>query len=89
MSKRNELLRHLPAGYTIGFPIVGGNGPNERGRKLGGSGGHPCVLRPDGTPLREASGVPIKVSNSPGSQRTLRIELVRIRRALKAQEAKR
>lgn len=85
MARENhrEILRELPDGFTIGYPSVEGTGPNERARVLGGGSGHPYVLKPDGTPLRGRSGVPIKVSSSAGSKKTIRYELARIRRALR------
>ena len=46
--------------------------------------GHLPVLRADGTPLRTATGVPIKVSLTPSDWRTRKNELARIRRALEA-----
>lgn len=86
-ASHRHLLAELPDGYSIGYPHVEGAGPSEPARTLGGHSGHPYVLKPDGTPLRGRNGIPIKVSSSPGRKRTVKYELVRIRKALRALEA--
>lgn len=74
-----ELLKHLPVGYTIGFPIVAGSQPGQR-RRLRGHNSHPCILRPDGTPLRDADGKMFHVSSTP-NQAAFKSDLRRVRAA--------
>lgn len=63
--RTRELLRQLPPGFSI----------EKR------SGGHPSVLRPDGEPLRDERGLPVKVTGTYGRQGIER-DLARIRRAI-------
>lgn len=70
-SSTRELCKELPPGYTI----------------EGLHGGHLYVLRPDRTPLRDSSGVPVRVVNSPSDRRSLLKSRARIRRALRDADA--
>lgn len=65
-----ELLRECPSGFTIGAY-------SHR------PGGHLFVLRPDGQPLRDSNGVPVRVCSSPSSPRSVNESRARIRRALR------
>ena len=60
-----ELLAQLPPGYRI--------------EKLGRTS-HPAVIRPDGEPLRDERGLPLRVSGTTGHDSG---DLARIRRALR------
>ena len=82
---RHRMIRkELPPGYTLGWPEVY-RGENEEPHKIGGRGGHLYVLRPDGTPLRMANGLPVKIACSPQGNRSERNDLAKIRRALREQ----
>lgn len=76
-----ELAKDLPEGYTIGFPTRK-SGPAARVRKIGGHHAHPYVLKPDGTPLRDATGIPVKIATTPGNNRAYVNARAWIRRAL-------
>lgn len=76
-----ELAKHLPAGYTIAFHSVPGGTSREGARR---PGHHPCVIKPDGSVLRDDRGMPVRVCGSPGSTSSLKYDIARIRRALKA-----
>ena len=78
-----EIKRILPQGWTLGYPDKGGK--DQYKRKLGGSSSaHPYVLDPSGEPLRDASGMPIKVSLTPHNGHSTSNDVSRIKRALKA-----
>lgn len=44
---------------------------------------HYRIIRPDGTPLRSAAGIPITVACTPSDWRGRKNEIARIRRALR------
>lgn len=74
-----ELLKHLPAGYTIDFPRVDGSGPRDRARIRGT---HPCIICPDGTPFRDGEGRMFHVSSSP-NRSALRSDIRRVQDAFR------
>jgi hypothetical protein len=79
--KRYELLlRELPPGSTIDMRRVAG----ARGRAGRKTGHHPVVYLPDGTMLRDDSGLPVTVAFSPSDHHAMRNCLARIRRLLRS-----
>lgn len=74
-----EILRRLPKGYKIGhleFPADDSN--NQRRRK---AGHHGVLIDPSGEVVRLPSGIPVQISGTPGSDRTIKNDLAGIRRA--------
>lgn len=61
---KRELQRLLPPGFTIGHPVVPGSNPGQRRRVRTGNG-HFCIIDPDGQPVVNQTGAPIKFSSSP------------------------
>lgn len=76
-----ELLRHLPPGYSIGWPRSG-----EPSRPLG-IHGHQYVLDPDGKPVRDGRGIPLRVCSSPRQSafRSDLREVIKLAERIKAQ----